>query len=1288
MSIKKSQFTQERLNIKLPKNSSKSKKQSEIKIIGKSESQNAEEKLTFVIDANADIILSNINLALINPESLGNKVLLTLQSATTEKVPIIITDDVNQKGPQTQETFESYLALRNYVFGNASADFNKKFSDVKFKGGCNEADIVASAHKDDYATVTKEQILNELHEEYLKSGSATKNENNIKTDNEISKTEGKNNSTNNTIKKDTNVFSEGIILGAHGLTKSLLKDCFYKISDNLYVLNPEGIKHRFPNSNISTLDDLVKAYRNNEMVYTEKELLKDYSIPQKTVDFLFIKNEDGTYSRNAERFSYGCISGDIPDLGKLSDVDIEIAFSEKIRLSYHNKSEISGSEIKKNLEYNLALYKLGYKKSQYSCDEETLNNILDLVFSKMKISDIVQYNLSDVIREFDSQIDGVAKFEVQLNSIMTGTDISSSDIFESMLTTLSSDKKSANIEDEFTYEYCKSLLERINNALENLKLNPEANKDKLNALSSLSEEISEKIKTYEIIQNCNETELAYILDDNTPSEVVARYIDNNYKDIIGNHEEFMQLVNKYYDGANKYSFEDCAKFLIKILTAYDSDETPDIQITAKLLGQLLKTQDKDCENYQPLFNALDSAICKYLENNENISTQDFLKFCKENNIYEQFRTEEEINAEYSKILDEISELFKEQASIIQRNSGYEPDENSEDGKKLAIIKQKIEDAQYKLNTLSIETSRENAEATFEEYFIKIIAENTNTNLTYDEVKQLLKQGTNISVIFDGQQSAPSKNKSTTQQSSSSGNVVFKSLTKEIHSYLSDAKNTLRTLKDLSSSFISNRNKDNLKQYTKACDYCSNLMNAYNDPKAACNTIAKYMGISTNFVSALFSYFDGKDEDGARSLMLGTAYSMSPIMGGILQNIINITTAIEKYKADPEGYGKNWKNISNLGDAKNVSKLKLITKISLNVLAIVGNAVTGGLLGAVESGLKTAEKVITFAASKILKTIDKWSSKLLGKPLTTLLTNLWQHSGAKKLWQKTGLKKIFKKLGLTKLWNKIFKPQSDKNTNNAFASIDENFLRTFLNDLSSLDENKYNDFKEKYYSFSEGGEVIIEGKKGEVYKVGEDTVMDTYSNDKLTGKIVIHKDGSIDYYEIDEKGNFKIIATKNADGKLTYVNNDNGTTLNEKQDVIKKKYENGEYGFGQSFDAEAFYSDCVSAGWKNDIYITNKKDAITMLYDWFNEGKSVDDFFKTYGAGTNWEQKNDNDSGQTGGSSNNSGNTTGGYCPDGSWSPIAGSGWGSVMDGVIGVGGHGGTPVLGGGGGRPENNSYH
>ena len=50
---------------------------------------------------------------------------------------------------------------------------------------------------------------------------------------------------------------------------------------------------------------------------------------------------------------------------------------------------------------------------------------------------------------------------------------------------------------------------------------------------------------------------------------------------------------------------------------------------------------------------------------------------------------------------------------------------------------------------------------------------------------------------------------------------------------------------------------------------------------------------------------------------------------------------------------------------------------------------------------------------------------------------------------------------------------------------------------------------------------------------------------------------------------------------------------------------------------------------------------------------------------------------------------GGYCPDGTWSPIAdGSGfWGSVASGFIGVGGHGGEPVLGGGGGGALNQPY-
>lgn len=68
--------------------------------------------------------------------------------------------------------FMSYNDLLNYAMKNAADDFAEKYSDVAFKTGCQEALNVAGLHKEDYMSVNKEVILEELHTELLKSANA------------------------------------------------------------------------------------------------------------------------------------------------------------------------------------------------------------------------------------------------------------------------------------------------------------------------------------------------------------------------------------------------------------------------------------------------------------------------------------------------------------------------------------------------------------------------------------------------------------------------------------------------------------------------------------------------------------------------------------------------------------------------------------------------------------------------------------------------------------------------------------------------------------------------------------------------------------------------------------------------------------------------------------------------------------------------------------------------------------------------------------------------------------
>ena len=117
-----------------------------------STSTNNNSELERVIENSADIILGNINRALLNRRPL--RPLPPLPPAP----PIVTSDDEKS----AEVGFESYAALRNYVFSGASADFNKTYTDITFRGGCQAADTVAKRHVDDFASVSKEDLLKEF----------------------------------------------------------------------------------------------------------------------------------------------------------------------------------------------------------------------------------------------------------------------------------------------------------------------------------------------------------------------------------------------------------------------------------------------------------------------------------------------------------------------------------------------------------------------------------------------------------------------------------------------------------------------------------------------------------------------------------------------------------------------------------------------------------------------------------------------------------------------------------------------------------------------------------------------------------------------------------------------------------------------------------------------------------------------------------------------------------------------------------------------------------------------
>lgn len=80
------------------------------------------------------------------------------------------------KGIQAKQTYKidflSYNDLYNYAMNGAAKDFKEKYTDVAFKAGCQEAINVATLHKSDFMTTSKESLLEELHTELLKTAQA------------------------------------------------------------------------------------------------------------------------------------------------------------------------------------------------------------------------------------------------------------------------------------------------------------------------------------------------------------------------------------------------------------------------------------------------------------------------------------------------------------------------------------------------------------------------------------------------------------------------------------------------------------------------------------------------------------------------------------------------------------------------------------------------------------------------------------------------------------------------------------------------------------------------------------------------------------------------------------------------------------------------------------------------------------------------------------------------------------------------------------------------------------
>ena len=1230
--------------------------------------------------------------------------------------------------------FSSYQDLLNYLQGDARDDFNKAYKDIEFIGGTNSARKVWQIHKEDFANLTKADILRELHAEFLKEyPDLIKSENSkwgsyiyllryvysdAKNDFETKYPDLKFRFCCDAAKNVFDKFKD---------KKDYTRDDILEELHKEYQVNSEN-----NNSGIvQTITPLITQYYNSW-----EELCNDLN-PADGVKYLkdiFGITDFSKWDGNGQALVQTVLNMHKHDYQIISRADIE---NELLTLYFNGITDISGlfnpidtEEIEKNPSdyYNNLLNNLIYELEEAETEDDYKKilkelNTTPLLFSKENDKNLDEYisyfsktfGLSEnTIRELYSNSENKNLFEktnyiiaqckanIMLNLMTVDYNYYQPGInFEDYNITFDSDGQvifndSISFMNEYkdirgnnyASNYCKTLCKIIDTRLDWIKQRYNSNYndeivDLVNKYQALAKIAGVDTDHLSSLIDYDTNLIDYMSDDSIDIGVILQFLDNNYGNVIGDKEGFMSLVCSFYGGADKYSFEDCARILVNVFSSFEENEIPDREIAAKVLAQVLKRQDKDYENYEPLYNILEDSITQYLGENDYISISGFLEFCKSNNIYSQFRTEEEIKRDYGKALDKLNELICRQRDLINKYNGDEPPAGSSDAQLLEELKQQTEETQYLMNKYCVETSRENAEETFRQYFVQIMANICNTGLSEEEVAQALNNGTSLETIF-GQETTTNAPRRGAAALTRAGKLS--GVSNAVHNVLGSVTNSLQITKEVSSALGI---RDVSEFSDKWEDYMSNgndLINSYNDPQKSCNTIMSWIGVSTSFVSAGFDFISGDTESGARNLMIGTGYIMSPLVGSTLQNIVNIITAIEKYNKNPESYGSEWKNLMGIEDGAKAGKMKLIFDITLNVISGVANVLTCGLFGLASSALNAVQRVLTTSLGKVMEVIDKWSSKLFGKPLSELAANFWKHSGLAKLWKKSGLQKLCRLLGLDKIWNNIFKKKDNANGTDGTMYDNDGDLYKLLQDLMNTDN--YDEIMDyiNNHSYDEVtlNNIDVHGEHSKPYMRGEDTVVDIYTNGKKTGERVYHKDGSVDYYEINSSGDLVLVAAKDTAGNYTYYDtnssdNGNGGTTNG----------NGGSGSGGSssdpfggWDSENRYY-ATLASW----LINNGNPSLGYaLLEWAANGCQGNfEWSATGGSGSNSGGNTGGGSTGSGGDWGNMGNN-GSYAPDGTWNPIGYSGWG-FGDNFLGVGGHGGTPVLGGGGGSCGN-SYH
>ena len=282
--------------------------------------------------------------------------------------------------------FASYAEVRSYLFSGAREDV-REAGITKFPKGVvyeNIAETVANAHKNDFASVTKKQLIEEFTAEYNRliggnEGTATEwtkeylQKTYHFTDSDIGhffsingdKYKIDSNATKSCFGKEINNILDllkamqndgiaiGFIYGAYSMGSDKYLQYFTETVENgekRYTMKTDKIKQDFPNQNITTIGQLKAAVdtkgtnasngtRGDDSVVTKYTQAQLSDLDSNAISTYFTKQADGTYVMNTEK-----IVADFPekDYGKIDTPEkLKTAIANKAKAD--NTSSVAGA---------------------------------------------------------------------------------------------------------------------------------------------------------------------------------------------------------------------------------------------------------------------------------------------------------------------------------------------------------------------------------------------------------------------------------------------------------------------------------------------------------------------------------------------------------------------------------------------------------------------------------------------------------------------------------------------------------------------------------------------------------------------------------------------------------------------------------------------------------------------------------------------------------------------------------------------------------------------------------